>query len=322
MITRNRDILLANIASMYYLERRTQAQIAKKMGYSRSAISRLISEAEDKGIVEIRVHSPIKRNPEMERFLRERYGLNEVIISSSGNLQEQDQLRQVGQLAASYLEKFLHDQIRIGIGWGTSTYETINALPHLQYAGVQIVQVIGAIGGKSDPSIDGPELAAQLAGKLNGSHHYLHSPLILEDVTIKNALMNQKQISDTLEMAYETDVTLLGIGTVDTDRKSSSLLRTGYLDIDGVKEIKKQGGVANFCGYILDAAGNLLDIDINQRIMAISLERLRRMDSHVIAVAGGRKKSKAIEAVIKRNLIDTLISNSEAISPLMNHRKE
>jgi deoxyribonucleoside regulator len=318
MITRNRDILLANIASMYYLERCTQAQIAKKMGYSRSAISRLITEAEDKGIVEIRVHSPIKRNPEMERFLRERFGLQEVIICSNGSLPEQDRLRQVGQLAASYLEKFLHDQVKIGIGWGTSIYETINVLPHLQFSGVQIVQVIGAIGGKSDPRIDGPELAAQLAGKLNGSHHYLHSPLILEDETIKNALMNQQQISETLEMGYQTDVTLLGIGTVETDRRGSSLLRTGYLNIEDVKEIQKQGGVANFCGYILDEMGNVLDIDINQRIMAISLERLRRMHSHVIAVAGGRKKSRAIEAVIKRNLIDTLISDSEAIAPLFN----
>ncbi len=73
MATRNREILLANVASMYYLEKRTQAQIAERMGYSRSAISRLITEAENRGIVEIRVHSPIKRNVELEMRVKKRF---------------------------------------------------------------------------------------------------------------------------------------------------------------------------------------------------------------------------------------------------------
>jgi DNA-binding transcriptional regulator LsrR (DeoR family) len=322
MATRNREILLANVASMYYLEKRTQAQIAERMGYSRSAISRLITEAENRGIVEIRVHSPIKRNVELEMRVKKRFDIQEIFIAYGGNLQAQDRLREVGQLAAGYIEKFFQDEIIIGIGWGTSVFETVNALPHLSYLDVQIIQVIGAIAEKSDPQIDGPELAALLARKLNGIHHYLHSPLILENQGVKRALIKQPQIMETLEMAYKSDITLLGIGTVEPDPKDSSLLRTGYLNIDDVQELKEQGGVANFCGYIIDESGEILDNDINQRVMAVDLNKLRNSGSHVIAIAAGRKKSRAIGAVLQGDLIDTLITDSEAIYPLINDEKE
>ncbi|MCB9431977.1 MAG: MarR family transcriptional regulator [Ardenticatenaceae bacterium] len=52
---------LATVADLYYLGRRSQAEIARKFGYSRSAISRLLTEAHQHGLVDIRINHPIKR---------------------------------------------------------------------------------------------------------------------------------------------------------------------------------------------------------------------------------------------------------------------
>ncbi len=47
---------LATIAKLYYEDELNQAQVSTKMGYSRSMISRLLSEARQNRIVEIKVN--------------------------------------------------------------------------------------------------------------------------------------------------------------------------------------------------------------------------------------------------------------------------
>lgn len=42
--------LLAQVAGMYYVENLTQDQVSKKLGYSRSMISRLLTEARETGV--------------------------------------------------------------------------------------------------------------------------------------------------------------------------------------------------------------------------------------------------------------------------------
>ncbi len=50
MAIEERAQLLANIANMYYEQHMTQAEIAREIGYSRSAVSRLLLEAHQRGI--------------------------------------------------------------------------------------------------------------------------------------------------------------------------------------------------------------------------------------------------------------------------------
>ena len=71
-----RGQLLADIATWYYKEKKTQSQIARAFGYSRSAISRLLNEAQQEGIIEITITYPLLRDPVLERRLKEKYHLN------------------------------------------------------------------------------------------------------------------------------------------------------------------------------------------------------------------------------------------------------
>ena len=47
--------LLKKIATMYYIEHLTQAEIGRSLNMSRSTVSRLLQEARDKGVVTITV---------------------------------------------------------------------------------------------------------------------------------------------------------------------------------------------------------------------------------------------------------------------------
>lgn len=66
----DRASLLADVAEMYYLEQKNQAEIAKTIGVTRSMISRMLTEARESGIVEIRIQRPLQSDPELESALK------------------------------------------------------------------------------------------------------------------------------------------------------------------------------------------------------------------------------------------------------------
>ncbi|MDO9545725.1 MAG: sugar-binding domain-containing protein [Pelolinea sp.] len=317
MDTETRRQLLADIASFYFVEKKTQAEIALISGYSRSAISRILTEAEDLGIIEIKIKYPLLREKELERRLQKEFSLETAYVINSGLSDYSHNINLVGRLGASYFQNNIFDGMVIGIGWGSSLYELVNALPFLHKSNIKVVQVIGASGGKSDTRVDGPDLAALLASKLSASHKFLHSPLFMDSEAACKSLKDQQQIKTTLELGYLSDIVLLGIGTIDVDRLYSSIFRSGLISEQEVKSIKAQGGVANFCGVILDENGIVLDIELNRRTMAVDIQRLRLNGCKLIGIAAGSQKSQAINAVLKGNWLDILFTDSSAVLPIL-----
>ena len=59
--------MLASVANLYYNVEMTQNQIAERFFTSRSKISRMLKEARQLGIVEIKILEPWDRNVELEQ---------------------------------------------------------------------------------------------------------------------------------------------------------------------------------------------------------------------------------------------------------------
>ena len=311
-----RKQLLADIATLYYKEKKTQSQIARAFGYSRSAISRLLNEAQQEGIIEITINYPLLRDTVLERRLKEKYHLKAAFVINAGQADFAHTLQMVGRIGARYLEQNLQDGMVVGVGWGTSLFDLVNSLPEIPLTKARVVQVIGASGSKSDARIDGPDLAALLAGKLNASHQFLHAPLFLDSEEACISLKSQKQIKDTLNLANQSDLVLLGIGTIDVDPKFSSIFRSGFINETEVLQIKKKGGIGNFCGVIIDEKGSVMDIDINRRVMAVDLHALKNNGRKLIGVAAGSRKSQAIKAVLSGGWLDVLITDQSAVKSI------
>jgi DNA-binding transcriptional regulator LsrR (DeoR family) len=318
----SRSQLLAEIASLYYVDKVTQKEIGSEFGYSRSGISRLLDEAEKRGIVKITINFPIQRDFLLEKKIVDTYQLQEAYVLKNDRGSYDQPLDLVGRLGAIFLEHRLKNGLVIGISWGTSIYSVVDHLPELDLRDVTIVQVVGAIGGKSDPRIDGPEIVSFFAKKLNATYLSLNSPQFLDSKEACTSFLSQRQISDTLNIAYQADFILTGIGTIDTDRKFSSLFRSGVISEQEVVEIKKRGGICNLCGRILDENGNYLDIDINHRAMAIDLKKLSNKNRKIVGIAAGKEKTDAVKAALKSGLVDVLIADQAAIDPIFNSFNE
>jgi DNA-binding transcriptional regulator LsrR (DeoR family) len=109
--------LLTRVASLYYLDNLTQAEIADRIGLSRVKVVRLLKRARALGIVEIRIQTPPALRTSLETALVKRFGLQQALLAAD-QPNEDNQREMVAQMAASQLERQLHEGAVVAIGMG------------------------------------------------------------------------------------------------------------------------------------------------------------------------------------------------------------
>ncbi len=313
MDTQERLQLLATIADLYYVEKCGQAEIAERYGYSRPTISRLIAEAHEKGLVQIRILYPLQRMVDLEAALRSRFNLAFVNVADRSSLDYARMLRLIGRLGAAYFDQIQAPGV-IGVSWGTAVYEVVTALQRRRAPNVRVVQMIGGVGYGA-PHTDGPEVARLFAQALGGQHTLLNAPLIVPTRQTRDELMAGRQVKDVLALALQADHALVGIGSVDRGR--SSLMRAGYLSAEEMAELEAAGAVGDICGVHFDGWGRILDVDVNRRRIGIDLEALAAAPCTVVGVAGGRVKAPAILGALRGGFLDVLITDSNAAQAIL-----
>lgn len=304
---------LAQIASLYYDQGKNQQEIAAQMGISRSAISRLLTEARQKGIVDIIVHYPWRTSSALEQALMNTFNLKGAQVLIREDKSYEEMLHGLGVLASQYLDTILRDGLIVGISWGTALYQMIRNMPHRMLRGVEVVQLIGATGSENNPT-DGPILAQLLAERLGGVCRYLYAPLIVEDEAVREVLLQDRNIRETMKRARQADVALVGIGC--SHPSLYSLLRAGYVDEAETERIRSAGAVGDVCAQHYSLSGQWLDIDINRRTIGISLDTLSTIET-IIGVAGSSQKGQAILGALRGGYINVLITDDRAAQAVL-----
>lgn len=311
---------LAQIAVWYYEEGLDQETIAGRINRSRSMVSRLLDEARQAGLVEVRVHYPLKTDPQLERQLCETFGLKQATVLAAPPDDYNILLRRLGELAARCLQQALHPGIVIGVGWGTGVHAVVRAMPAWPVPDATVVQVIGAVGF-GDPMVDGAELARWLAQKLEAAYRYLSAPLLVEDESVVRSLLRQRSIAETLAMAAKAEIAIVGIGTVKS--QLSSLMRAGYLTREALANLEELGVVGDLLSRQLDAFGNVMDVAHNRRVIGIEDLNTLRAIPKVVAVAGHVIKAPAILATLRGHYVNILVTDAATATEILTleHRR-
>jgi deoxyribonucleoside regulator len=299
---------LARVASLYYEEGLTQQRIAEELGYSRSAISRFLTAAREAGVVEIRVHHPLKRTLELETALRDQYDLRAVRVFDRQALDYPRMLGRLGALGAQIVEANVRDGMKIGVSWGTAVFEVANALRPPFLPNVTVIQLVGSLG-TPDPEIDGVELARAYARSFGGRYRILPAPAIVEASQVRNILMQDRPVREVLAAACEVELAVVGIGT--TRPEKNSMVRAEFLTEAEALNLASAGAVGDVCANLFDGDGNLLNLPLAARTVAIQADDLRRIPL-VLGVAGGEVKADAIRGALKAHLVNALVTDDIA----------
>jgi deoxyribonucleoside regulator len=304
----NRIELLAHVASLYYDQNKTQQEISGIVGVTRSAISRLLNEAREKGVVEINVHYPWRTNPDLEKTLKNIFNLKEVRVLVRGDKDYHQMIQGLGVLAAQYFSSILTPRSIVGISWGTNLYETIQAIKRVSLPEVEVVQLVGGTGTEKG-SVIGPLLAPMLANRLNCKCRFINAPLVTKSAELRNAFISDPTIKEAIDRANYADIALVGIGSLHLDIYNP--FRLGYLTSDEVEGMKDLGIVGDVCCQHFCIDGSIPEHEINDRMVGISAQTLRNIKTK-IGVAGDTRKAEAIFGAIQGQLINVLITDESA----------
>ena len=295
---------LAKMAHLYHIEGKSQVEVAEAMGIARPMVSRQLKEAEEAGIVKVRVTYP-PRSERLERQLKERFGLAEPRVHIVDEADRKLAKGLIGRAAARFLQEEAAGARKIAISWGSSLYEMVTSLEPIEDRGFEVVQLIGATGLEHNPN-DGPIIARSLAEKLSARLYLLHAPLVVESTIVAEALMKDRVVKETLDKARGVDIAFVGIGSLE--RESNSLFRAGYISEKDLGRIKAAGGVGDTCARFFDAQGRLLDIDINRRVIGLAPKDLTAIP-RVIAVSLGDEKLQSILGALRGHWIGGIITD-------------
>jgi DNA-binding transcriptional regulator LsrR (DeoR family) len=300
-----RDFLV-EVAKLYYEQDLSQAEIARKFAISRSLVSHLLKRSREQGIVEIRINDSRSRAVHLQRRLCERYGLADAVVVPS-NPDIEKTRAQVGRIAASLLEPLLKDNIRIGISWGTTLHQLVSHVRPISLKGVEIVQLHGGLGS-GNPEIDGFGLAQQLAEKLSGSYRIIQAPIVVQSDELRDMLMREPRIMETLRSGAEAGIALFGIGS--NLPAISSLVRTGALTEEESLTLVQEGAVGTVCGLHIDAEGQVFSGSLNRRLVGISFETLSRIPVR-LGLAAGSDKAVAVRGALRGGFVTVLVVDEE-----------
>lgn len=301
--SREHTALLLDVARRYYLGDQSQAEIAAEVNFSRATVSRLLTEARRRGVVQIRVGHPLERVVGIERALAQAFDLKHVRVADPADSTASQ--AEVAQCAADLLIECSSENVVLSVSNGVAVNATVDAMPQLVWPRSRVVQMIGSVGS-SDQILDSPETCRRMARRLGGSLHPLPAPLVVASPAVAQALRGDNQIATTLELGARADVALVGVGAV-RDGHSGHILQP-YEDRQVGEEIVRRGGVAHLCGHHLSAAGEHLYTDLCARTIAVDLERLREIPL-VVGVAWGEAKVAALLAVLRGRFLSALVTD-------------
>lgn len=301
--TDRRD-LIAEVATLYYKSRLDQEEIAHRVGVSRSTVSRMLSEALETGVVEIRIRRVLPLAEDLQRDLVREFGLRDALVLDAHGRRD-DALARVGRLAARYLDTTLGEGDVLAISWGTGVRAVADGLEPKVSRRVEVIQMLGGAGSR-DPDVDGTELARRLAELLGGRCRYLNVPLVVDDERVVTALLRQRGVRETLAAAAGADLAIVGIGALVPS--VSSLLRAGHLTRRGITEIRRSGAVGDVCGHLFTVQGELVDAELARRILTVDISALRRIP-RVVGVAVGAEKTDAILGALRSRLVNVLATD-------------
>ena len=308
--------LMAKICHLYYRKQLNQTEIGKRLGISRFRVSRILKKALDTGMVRIEIVEPQPYLTSLEMEFEERFGLKSVILieNQDAQLSDQELKKRVGQAAADYLLETLVDSDVLGIGWGTTTNEVVNALPVKIDQTVEVIQITG--GNKSlSVGIDCQELTRRLASKFKVEPHLLHAPAVVDRKETRNMLLQESSIKETFDCFRNLTVTVVGIGSIFPEI-ASTLLASGYLDSKELQILRNKGAVGDAFSYFFDIEGHVCKTKLQERFITIPLEDVKRA-SRSIGVATGKKKAHAILGAIRGGFINTLVTDSSTAKEIL-----
>ena len=287
---------LVRISRLYYELGETQERIAALVGLTRPQVSRLLKQARERGIVDIRVNDGAG-TPPVVTTLKERFGLHEVHLAPSVSGPEDVIRRSVGRVAARVLRTHVHDGCVLGLSDGAHMAALADAMPEAPQPIACIVVPLGGGwwfgGGRAEPF-------RRVAQPLGATAVSLYAPAVLADAGTRAALDTHPTIGNVRALWGRLDVAVFGVGhrawTAETFGEAT------------LAELDAADAIGEIVVLPFDRDGRFVASHLRDRVIAVDPETLARVPV-TIAVAAGSSKVEPLLGALRTGVIKILVTD-------------
>lgn len=309
--------LLVKVAQMYYLYGYKQSDIAKELKVSRSAISFILTEAKERGIVEIKYHikNPLLNHDELSKQLESLFNTNRCIVIPSSKQDSKIATKLAAERAGDILNEEIHRNSVVGIAWGSTCYEFMSSYrPIKDLKNVSVVPLIGG-SDKTSYKYQLNEMVRIFAEKVNGVPIFIHAPAIPASIEDKNLYMQSISMQSVISKWQSIEIAIISAGAppgnenMDEDRIS--------VETKAMYEADKTKAVGDICARHFNIHGEFIKDKYNEKVIGIPVEDLKRAKK-VICAAAGVNKALSIIGALRTGIIDTFICDEYTAKIVVN----
>jgi DNA-binding transcriptional regulator LsrR (DeoR family) len=299
--------LMTKVARLYHTHGLRQIEVAERLGISQSRVSRLLSQAEEAGIVRTSVASPPLINSVLEEEIERRYGLAEVHVIDPLTDDEELLLPDLAWATASILQEVGFEARTIGFtSWSATLRQMVDVLQPLRIGTEFVVELLGDLGPPDlqHAAANSTDRLARLSG---ARPVHLRIQGVTPTSAVKKALLRQDVYArSALQRLDSLDLALVGI---DACEVSPSLRSANFFTEEQFEQVRALGAVGQVCLRFVDRDGAPVHSRLDDIVIGVTTQQLRSAKRRW-AVAGGRRKHAAIRAAVSGGWVDTLITDA------------
>ncbi|TIR37326.1 MAG: sugar-binding transcriptional regulator [Mesorhizobium sp.] len=298
-------------AWLHYAGGLTQSEVAKRLGLTSLKAHRLITKANQEGLVKVYIDGEVSECVALEDDLSSRYGLDycEVVPDFDG---EDLPLKALGIAGAQFLKREIErgEDTLIGVGHGRTLAACVEYLPRISAEKTRFVSLLGGLTRKF--SANPHDVIHRLAERTGAEAYVMPVPMFANTVEDRTVLLGQKGISEVFDLGKAADLLIAGIGTAE---REASLVATGMIEKGEMEEIRRNGGVGELLGHFFDDAGKAVETTLSNRALALAREDIS--NRRIVAVAGGKVKVRAIKSVLEGRYLKGLVTDERTARSLV-----
>ncbi len=299
------DRLRIRAAWMYFIEQMTQNEIADVLGVGRVTVVRMLAEARARNEVKIAIESELSEIVRLERALERTFGLEQALVAPLSSA-DSDPIPGIAAKTGAYLSEAMRSGMRVGVGWGRTLFSTLPFIGAKSLNDFKVISLLGGVGvaRRYNPA----EFAWRFAQVFQGDGYLIPAPAVVDSVETKVALVERCGLEEIFEMADALDAVLLSIGGIAS---ATTFYRGGFLKEADREALVARGAVGDLLFHFFNRNGDLVEHPVNDRVMSVEVDRLRRAPLRILT-SGGQEKIEALLGAMHLVKPTVLITDEES----------
>jgi DNA-binding transcriptional regulator LsrR (DeoR family) len=297
-------------AWMYFVEQMTQNDIADVLGVGRVTVVRMLAEARSRNEVKIAIEGELSEIVRLERLLETTFGVQQAIVAPISE-PDADPIPTISAATGAFLSDAMKPGMTVGVGWGRTLFASLSSISSRNLADFKVISLLGGVSQvrRFNPA----EFAWRFTQAFQGEGYLIPAPAMVDSAATKEALIKRCGIQEILDMADNLDAVIVSVGGIAS---ATTFYRGGFLTEKQQSDLSSQGAVGDLLFHFYDKNGNVLDHPINELVMSVDVDRIRRAPLRILS-SGGADKADAMLGAMKLVQPTVLITDEQSARTLL-----